>query len=150
MKHIFVAYTAVMLDIYLKFLVQEKYIHEEILEYSDISDCGVFKYKDNNYVQFSLTQSIRYVEEYNSKFQKILKEQPTLKEKIKSSDPSIFILNHKLDFLHIYGFDWSKVLDYLRKNRNRQHSILINYLQKLIILIPTALKIANAGYKLEE
>jgi hypothetical protein len=55
MKHIFVAYTAVLLDIYLKFLVEEKYIHEEILEYSDISDCGIFKYKDNNYVQFSLT-----------------------------------------------------------------------------------------------
>lgn len=62
MKHIFVAYTAVLLDIYLKFLVDERYIHEEILEYSDISQCGVFKYKDNNYVQFSLTESIRYVE----------------------------------------------------------------------------------------
>ena len=31
MKHIFVAYTAVMLDIYLKYLVEEKYIHEQIL-----------------------------------------------------------------------------------------------------------------------
>lgn len=44
-----------MLDIYLKFLVQERYIHEELLEYSDISETGVFKYKDNNYIQCSLT-----------------------------------------------------------------------------------------------
>lgn len=68
MKHIFVAYTAVMLDIYLNFLVTEKYIHEEILEYSDISQAGIFKYKDNNYVRTSLTESIRYVEDYNSRF----------------------------------------------------------------------------------
>lgn len=73
-----------------------------------------------------------------------MKEQPTLKEKIKSSDPSIFILNHKLDFLHIYGFDWSRVIESLKKSKAREFSILINYLQKLIILIPTALKIANA------
>jgi len=49
MKHIFVAYTAVMLDIYLSFLVQEQYIHESLIEYSDISKAGIFKYKDNNY-----------------------------------------------------------------------------------------------------
>jgi hypothetical protein len=46
--------------------------------------------------------------------------------------------------LHIYGFDWSKVIEYLKKNKAREQSILINYLQKLIILIPTALKVANA------
>ena len=83
MKHIFVAYTAVMLDIYLKFLVEERYIHEELLEYSDVSMTGIFKYKDNNYNQISLTESIRYVEEYNSKFERILKEQPALRERIK-------------------------------------------------------------------
>jgi len=48
-----------------------------------------------------------------------------------------------LDFLHIYGYDWSKVYEYLDKNRKREASILVNYIQKLIILIPTALKIAN-------
>lgn len=53
-------------------------------------------------------------------------------------------MNHKLDFLHIYGFDWSKVIEYLKKYREKEHKVLINYLQKLIILIPTALKIANA------
>lgn len=79
MKHIFVAYTAVMLDIYLSFLVSERYIHEELLEYSDISQTGIFKYKDNNYVRTCLTESIRYVEDYNTKFEKILKQQPALR-----------------------------------------------------------------------
>jgi len=68
MKHIFVAYTAVMLDIYLSFLVSEKYIHESLIEYTDISKAGIFKYKDNNYFEISLTESVRYVEDYNSRF----------------------------------------------------------------------------------
>ena len=46
--------------------------------------------------------------------------------------------------MHIYAFDWSKVVEYLRRTRPREQSILINYLQRLIILIPTALKIATA------
>jgi hypothetical protein len=143
MKHIFVAYTAVMLDIYLNFLVSEKYIHEELLEYSDISQAGIFKYKDNSYVKTSLTESIRYVEDYNTRFERILKQQPALREKIRSSDPSVFIMNHKLDFLHIYGYDWSKIYDYLLLNKRKEARVLINYLQRLIILIPTAMKIAN-------
>ena len=52
-------------------------------------------------------------------------------------------MNHKLDFLHIYGYDWSKIYEYLSKNRKKEASVLINYLQRLIILIPTAMKIAN-------
>ena len=109
MKHIFVAYTAVMLDIYLNFLVSEKYIHESLIEYTDISKAGLFKYKDNNYIKENLTESVKYVEDYNSRFEKMLKQQHALREKIKNSDPSVFILNHKLDFLHIYGYDWSKI-----------------------------------------
>ena len=144
MKHIFVAYTAVMLDIYMNFLVSEKYIHEELLEYSDISQTGIFKYKDNNYVKAKLTESIQYVEDYNLKFERMLKQQPALKEKIRSSDPSVFIMNHKLDFLHIYAYDWSKIYEYLvETNMKKEGSVLINYLQRLIILIPTAMKIAN-------
>ena len=73
MKHIFVAYTSVMLDIYLKFLVEEYYVHEEVMEYTDISKAGIFKYKDNNYINISLTESLRYSEDYNTKFEKILK-----------------------------------------------------------------------------
>lgn len=53
-------------------------------------------------------------------------------------------MNHKLDFLHIYNFDWSKVYDYLKENRRREISVLTNYLQRLIILIPTALRVAQA------
>ena len=79
MKHIFVAYTAVMLDIYLSFLVNQNYIHEELLEYSDISQTGIFKFKDNNYKKPLLTESIRFVEDYNSKFERILKQQPALR-----------------------------------------------------------------------
>lgn len=52
-------------------------------------------------------------------------------------------MNHKLDFLHIYGYDWSKIYEYLLKNRRKEASVLINYLQRLIILIPTAMKIAD-------
>ena len=119
MKHIFVAYTAVMLDIYLTFLVSEKYIHESLIEYTDISKAGIFKFKDNNYFEISLTESIRYVEDYNSRFERILKQQHALREKIKNSDPSVFILNHKMDFLHIYSFDWSKIYEYLYQHRRR-------------------------------
>ena len=50
MKHIFVAYMAVLLDIYMKFQVEEKSFHEELLEYNDLSKTGIFKYKDNIYV----------------------------------------------------------------------------------------------------
>ena len=53
-------------------------MHESITEYSDISKAGIFKYKDNNYFQISLTESIRYVEDYNSRFEKILKQQHAL------------------------------------------------------------------------
>ena len=74
----------------------------------------------------------------------MLKEHPTLREKIKSSEPSIFIMNHKLDFLHIYNFDWSRVYTYLKDNRRKEVSVLTNYLQRLIILIPTALRVAQA------
>ena len=49
----------------------------------------------------------------------MIKEQDSLNEKIKSSDPSVFILNHKLDFLHIYGYDWIKVHDYLINHRRK-------------------------------
>lgn len=52
-------------------------------------------------------------------------------------------MNHKLDFLHIYGYDWSKIYDYLHANKKKEAKILINYLQRLIIMIPTAMKIAN-------
>ena len=55
----------------------------------------------------------------------------------------MFILNHKLDFLHIYGYDWSKIYEYLYHTRKKEASVLINYLQRLIILIPTAMKVAN-------
>ena len=150
MKHIFVAYTAVMLDIYLTFLVSEKYIHESLIEYTDISKAGIFKFKDNNYFEISLTESIRYVEDYNSRFEKILKQQHALREKIKNSDPSVFILNHKMDFLHIYSFDWSRIYEYLYQNRRREASVLINYLQRLIILIPTAMKVAGLEESLQK
>ena len=74
----------------------------------------------------------------------MLKQQPALKEKIRSSDPSVFIMNHKLDFLHIYAYDWSKIYEYLvETNMKKEGSVLVNYLQRLIILIPTAMKIAN-------
>lgn len=62
MKHIFVAYMAVLLDIYVKFLVEENYIHEQILQCNDMSQTGVFKYKDNKYSPTGgneLTASIR-------------------------------------------------------------------------------------------
>ena len=150
MKHIFVAYTAVMLDIYLNFLVSEKYIHESLIEYTDISKAGLFKYKDNNYIKENLTESVKYVEDYNSRFEKILKQQHALREKIKNSDPSVFILNHKLDFLHIYGYDWSKIYQYLSHNRKKEASVLINYLQRLIILIPTAMKVAGLQQSLRK
>jgi hypothetical protein len=150
MKHIFVAYTAVMLDIYLSFLVQEKYVHESLVEFTDISQAGIFRYKDNNYTQASLTESIRYVEDYNSRFEKMLKQQHALREKIRNSDPSVFILNHKLDFLHIYGYDWSKIYEYLHATRKREASVLINYLQRLIILIPTAMKVADLDQSLRK
>jgi len=55
----------------------------------------------------------------------------------------VFILNHKLDFLHIYDYDWNKVYEYLLKKHQKESNVFITYLQKLIILIPTALKIAN-------
>jgi hypothetical protein len=67
-----------------------------------------------------------------------------MKEKIKSSDPSIFIMNHKLDFLHIYSYDWKEVYNYINTYRRRESKIFITYIEKLIILIPTALKIADA------
>lgn len=37
MKHIFVGYMAVMLEIYFKWLVNSKYIHEDLVEYSAVS-----------------------------------------------------------------------------------------------------------------
>jgi len=49
----------------------------------------------------------------------MLKQQHALKEKIKNSDPSVFILNHKLDFLHIYGYEWSKIYEYLYHTRKK-------------------------------
>jgi hypothetical protein len=60
MKHLFVAYMAVMLDVYLQFLIEEKYIHEDIMEYNDISNAGIFSFKDNNFIQCNLTESIRF------------------------------------------------------------------------------------------
>lgn len=56
----------------------------------------------------------------------------------------MFILGHKLDFLHIYSYDWRKVYDYIATERSKEKRIFLTYLQKLIVLIPTALKIANA------
>ena len=49
----------------------------------------------------------------------MLKQQQALREKIKNSDPNVFIFNHKLDFLHIYGYDWSKIYEYLCQTRKK-------------------------------
>lgn len=37
MKYIFIGYMAVMLEIYFKWLVNSKYIHEDLTEYSAVS-----------------------------------------------------------------------------------------------------------------
>ncbi len=60
MKHIFVGYMAVMLEIYFKWLVNSKYIHEDLLEYSSVSEAGLFGFKNNIFnFAFSLTESVR-------------------------------------------------------------------------------------------
>lgn len=60
MKHLFVGYMAVMLEIYFKWLVDSKYIHEDLLEYSSVSEAGLFGFKNNIFnSSINLTESVK-------------------------------------------------------------------------------------------
>ena len=78
---------------------------------------GLFSYKDNNFFVQSLTESVSYARIYNNEFESMLKDHPSTKEKINNSDPTTFMLSHKLDFLHIYSFDWTEVYKHLLSSR---------------------------------
>ncbi len=103
MKYIFVGHLSVMLELYFKWLIDSKYIHEDLVECSALSDAGVFGIKDHIFTPpASLTESIRFVQEHKSEFEKLLSDHKVLVDKLRKSDPSVFIVNHKQDFLNIY------------------------------------------------
>lgn len=49
-------------------------------------------------------------------------------DKIKKSDPSIFIENHKQDFLNIYEKRWDVIFQYLREKKAMEDKICLGYL----------------------
>lgn len=66
---------------------------------------------------------------------------------MRKSDPSVFITNHKHDFLNIFEKRWDVVFKYL-KDKNKETKVCedkacIAYLQNLTIFIPTVFKIAK-------
>jgi hypothetical protein len=145
MKHLFIGYMAVMLEIYFQWLLDSKFIHEDLLEYSALSDAGLFGMKHNafHFASSILTESTRFAKEYNSEFERLINEHPSILEKIRKSDPSSFIGNHKQDFLNIYEKKWDAVFEYLADNKKNELKICVAYLENLAIFIPTAFKIAK-------
>lgn len=64
-----------MLEFYFKWLIDSKYIHEDLIEYSSVSEAGVFGFKDNMFnPPPSLTESIRFAHQHKSQFEKIISE----------------------------------------------------------------------------
>lgn len=58
-----------MLEFYFKWLTDSKYIHEDLLECSSISEAGVFGIKDNMFnPPPNLTESVRMFKEHKSEF----------------------------------------------------------------------------------
>jgi hypothetical protein len=67
MKYLFVGHLSVILELYFKWLIDSKYIHEDLVESSALSDAGVFGIKDHIFKPpASLSESTRLVQEHKS------------------------------------------------------------------------------------
>ena len=115
-----------MLELYFKWLIDSKYIHEDLVECSALSDAGVFGIKDHIFKPpASLSESTRLVQEHKSEFEKLLTDHKSLIEKLRKSDPSVFIANHKQDFLNIYEKRWDVVFNYLKSSKDEKTGVTL-------------------------
>lgn len=79
MKFLFVGHLSVMLELYFKWLIDSKYIHEDLVECSALSDAGVFGIKDHIFEPpQDLSKSAWMANKHKSEFQKLITDHQSL------------------------------------------------------------------------
>lgn len=87
------------------------------MTYSAISNSGIFSFSttlENIYEKRDLTKSTRVAKSFMSDLDSMFVKNQQLIDKIKSTDPSTFIMNHRHDFLKVYDYKWSDVFNFFQ------------------------------------
>ena len=126
MKFLYIAYFSVVLEMLFDTLNKKNYFHEELTTFSSISQAGIFSFNtslEHTYqrrTQTDLTQSIRMAREVLEDIQQLFVTNESLVKKLSSTDPSMFIMNHRHDFLRIYDSSWKEVFDFLKGRKQSE------------------------------
>ena len=150
MSYIFISYICVMLELLFRILRNEFYCHEQIFSYSSLSMSGAFSIKTNleAFYDRNITTSADHALRFESELAKIIYQNKAFHDKIKLSDPSIFIMNHKQDFLNVYNLDWKQInsqLEPLHENKT-----FLCFYSNLLIHIPTVFKFAKVDISFQK
>lgn len=90
------------------------------MTYSAVSSSGIFSFSTtlgNIYGKRDLTKSTRVAKTFLSDFDSVFMKNQQLIDKIKSTDPSTFIMNHRHDFLKVYDYKWSDVFNFFQSRK---------------------------------